>query len=138
MIMKNRIAQLREARGMKQEDLAKALHVSAATIANWEKERRDPTPESLLELSALFDVSIDYIMCNKIDPMRGRDWNWSGDNGIGECKTGDFICEGIPHASAIAKALHYMTEEQRDTLLRICSILYPAEFAEILRPRGND
>ena len=87
---------------------------------------------------ALFDVSIDYIMCNKVDSMRGRDWNWYGDDGIGECKTGDFICKGIPHAAAIAKALRYMTEEQRDTLLRICSILYPAEFAEILRPRGND
>ncbi|GHV09532.1 hypothetical protein FACS1894217_13990 [Clostridia bacterium] len=136
-VSKNRIAQLRNAHGISQTQLADIMKVGKQTIANWENHRREPTIESLYELSAYFNTSIDYIMCNKVDPMHGHNWNWTGDNGIGECKSGEYLCENIPHVSAIAKAMRNMTSEQRDTILNLCCIVYPTEFTEILRPRDN-
>lgn len=51
---------LRKEHGYTQERLAKVLHVSVATIIRWESNYRYPTFESLVELSKLYDVTLDY------------------------------------------------------------------------------
>lgn len=60
----NRIKELRQEKGILQSDLAKLLKMGQATISNWETGRHEPDQEALLEMSKLFDVSIDYILGN--------------------------------------------------------------------------
>jgi len=56
------IRNLRTAKGMKQIELANALKVSQATLSNWERGVHDLDSESLIMLSRIFNVSIDYIL----------------------------------------------------------------------------
>lgn len=60
----NRIKLLRNMLGMKQSDFAKRLNVGQATISNWENNRYEPDQDSLIKMSQLFNVSIDYILGN--------------------------------------------------------------------------
>lgn len=58
----NRIKQLRNAREMKQADLAIQLKVGQNTISNWENGKTEPDSASLQKMSAIFDCTIDYIL----------------------------------------------------------------------------
>lgn len=58
----NRIKQLRTALEMKQSDLARQLNVGQNTISNWETGKTEPDTGSLQKMSAVFGVSIDYIL----------------------------------------------------------------------------
>lgn len=55
--MKNRVRELRNAKGITQPQLAKELGVSLATIQNWEAEKTDMTGYSLAMLCDFFHVS---------------------------------------------------------------------------------
>ena len=57
-----RIAQLRKTIGMNQLQLAQKLHVSASTIGMYEQGRRTPSIEILIQMSRIFNVSIDYLI----------------------------------------------------------------------------
>ena len=58
----NRIKQLRNAREMKQADLAMQLKVGQNTISNWENGKTEPDSASLQKMSTIFDCTIDYIL----------------------------------------------------------------------------
>lgn len=58
----NRIKQLRTGLEMKQSDLARQLSVGQNTISNWETGKTEPDTASLQKMSAIFSVSIDYIL----------------------------------------------------------------------------
>lgn len=58
----NRIKQLRTGLEMKQSDLARQLNVGQNTISNWETGKTEPDTGSLQKMSAVFGVSIDYIL----------------------------------------------------------------------------
>ena len=47
--------------GMKQEKVAKEIHVSKNTIVNWEKGTSEPTINQGKELAALYNMPLDYI-----------------------------------------------------------------------------
>lgn len=57
-----RLRILRENSNMNQEKLAKMLNLSASTIGMYEQGRRQPDNETLLKLTEIFDVSLDYLM----------------------------------------------------------------------------
>lgn len=59
----NRLRFLRTEKGESLEKIAKYLNVSIQTISNYEKEKRDMTPDTILKLAKYFDVSIDYLLC---------------------------------------------------------------------------
>lgn len=59
--MKNRVRELRKAKGITQPQLAQALGVSLATIQNWEAEKTDMTGYSLAMLCDFFHVSPNEI-----------------------------------------------------------------------------
>lgn len=44
-----------------QEDVARKLHISKATICSWENENTEPTLSQLRKLANLYNISIDYI-----------------------------------------------------------------------------
>lgn len=57
-----RIKQLRKDEGITQSELANKLKCSLSKIAMWETEKREPTKDDLINLSIVFDVSIDYLL----------------------------------------------------------------------------
>lgn len=60
----SRLKQLREEKGMLQEELARALSVSPSAIGMYERDYREPSDELLLQIARFFDVSIDYLLGN--------------------------------------------------------------------------
>ena len=63
------IRDLRLAHGLTQEGLAAALYVSRQTISHWESGRTVPDAQSLLLMSALFDVTIDELVKEGVETM---------------------------------------------------------------------
>ena len=59
--MKNRIEEIRKARGMNQEELAKALGVSRQTISSLENGRYNPSIELAYKLSKYFGMMIEEV-----------------------------------------------------------------------------
>ena len=59
----NRIKILREEFGYTQQDLADKIDGAKSTIAMYENETRKPSLEVLVNLSEIFNCSIDYILC---------------------------------------------------------------------------
>lgn len=59
-----KIALARKAKGLTQNDLAEALYVTHQAVSKWENGKSIPSIEILLELTTLFDITIDYILDN--------------------------------------------------------------------------
>ncbi len=61
MTMKNNIKDLRKDRGLRQEDVAKALGVTRQTIIAIENNKYDPTLELAMKISVFFGVTVNDI-----------------------------------------------------------------------------
>ena len=59
--MKNRIEEIRKARDVNQEELAKALGVSRQTISSLENGRYNPSIELAYKLSKSFGMTIEEV-----------------------------------------------------------------------------
>ncbi|NJE43376.1 helix-turn-helix transcriptional regulator [Thermococcus sp. GR6] len=59
--MKNRLRELREAKGLTQEELAKALGVTRQTIIAIEKGKYDPSLKLAFKIARFFGVLIEDI-----------------------------------------------------------------------------
>lgn len=68
MKIENRIAQLREQKGWTQEEVSTSIGISRAALSHYEKSRRKPDFETLLQLADLFQVSIDYLIGRRSIP----------------------------------------------------------------------
>lgn len=64
------IKDLRLGKNMKQSELAVALGVSVATISNWERGVYEPDQNSLLRLSEMFNVTVDYLIGNESEQQK--------------------------------------------------------------------
>lgn len=60
--MNYRIAKLREARGLSQQQLAEKIGMSQGTIAMWETDKRRIPDDKLILLADFFNVTTDYIL----------------------------------------------------------------------------
>lgn len=58
----NRIKQLRTEKGLLQSDVAKYIDKSERIVGFYENGKRDPNTDTLIKLSELFNVSVDYIL----------------------------------------------------------------------------
>ena len=58
----NRLKYLRTERGENLEKVAEYLNVSIQTISNYENEKRDMTPDTIIKLAEYFGVSTDYLL----------------------------------------------------------------------------
>lgn len=47
--------------GLKQIDVARALHVSTATVVSWEKGTTEPTVSQALELCSMYNAPFDLV-----------------------------------------------------------------------------
>ena len=61
---KDRLRELRTAKGISQQELADMLNVHAMTISGYERGIRRPNFEMLDEIADYFDVSVDYLIGN--------------------------------------------------------------------------
>ena len=59
--MKNRLEEIRKARGIKQEELAQALEVSRQTIGSLENGRYNPSITLAFKIARYFSMSIEEI-----------------------------------------------------------------------------
>lgn len=59
--MKNRLEELRKARGIRQEELANALEVSRQTIGSLENERYNPSILLAFKIARYFGLTIEDI-----------------------------------------------------------------------------
>ena len=57
-----RIAQLRRRTGLSQSQLAHQLHISPSALGMYEQGRRTPSLEILVQMSRIFNVSLDYLI----------------------------------------------------------------------------
>lgn len=60
--MLENLKRAREAAGLSQKQIALALHVSGATVSNWESGEISPKVDNLKALSELLGVSTDYLI----------------------------------------------------------------------------
>lgn len=59
--MKNRVEEIRSGRGIRQDELAKALGVSRQTISSIENGRYNPSISLAFKLARYFEVSIEEL-----------------------------------------------------------------------------
>ena len=64
-MLSKQIAYLRKKSGMSQSQLAAALNVRPSTIGMYEQGRRVPDLPTLISISRLFGVSLDYLVTGR-------------------------------------------------------------------------
>jgi transcriptional regulator with XRE-family HTH domain len=64
--MKTRLKELRVEKGYTQQEVANAIMCAVSTYAHYEKDERRIDPDTLINLSKFFKVSIDYILYNEV------------------------------------------------------------------------
>lgn len=57
-----RLSGLRKSTQVTQQELASFMNVTQATISNWEKGKKNPNIQDLIDLSNFFNVSSDYLL----------------------------------------------------------------------------
>lgn len=72
MTLGEKIKQLRTAQGLSQEKLAELLNVSRSAVAKWEVDGGTPDIDNLLQLSAVFEVSLDELVGNNDRKMKTK------------------------------------------------------------------
>lgn len=60
----DRLKELRKENHMRQKDLADILNVRNTTVSAWEIGDNEPDIKTLIALSKIFKVSIDYLVGN--------------------------------------------------------------------------
>lgn len=55
------LRKLRKTKGLSQEQLADKLHMDKSNISKYESNFQSPTLETMTELAAIFNVSLDYL-----------------------------------------------------------------------------
>ncbi|MEI3347048.1 helix-turn-helix transcriptional regulator [uncultured Oscillibacter sp.] len=66
--MKNRLEELRRARGIRQEELAEALEVSRQTIGSLENGRYNPSILLAFKIARYFGMTIEEIFLYEEEP----------------------------------------------------------------------
>lgn len=68
-----RLKEVREQKGLTQNDVAQALGVQRPTYARWENESREPDIETLYKLANFFETSVSYLLGEIADPRTIRE-----------------------------------------------------------------
>ena len=113
MELGKRLKELRNRKGMTQDELAERLFVSRQTISSWENDKSYPDIHSLLMISELFSVSLDTLV--KGDIGDGQDILCRVHS---ECLTGDaFGSLKCDCGQQFAAAMSQIEKEGRGILL---------------------
>ena len=70
------LKEIRQAKGLTQDQLAEALHVTRQAVSNWETGRSEPDIETLLALAEALDTGADALIYGpeppKYEPMQKK------------------------------------------------------------------
>lgn len=66
-IFGERLRALRAEKNIGQNELAKVLNLSNASISYWETGKQSPTADAIFKIAQFFDVSADYLIGLKND-----------------------------------------------------------------------
>lgn len=70
MNFSEKLLTLRKAKDLTQEQLAEKLNVSRQSVSKWESGQATPDLEKIVEISAIFDVTTDYLLkSSEIDDL---------------------------------------------------------------------
>lgn len=70
MNFSEKLLTLRKAKDLTQEQLAEKLDVSRQSVSKWESGQATPDLEKIVEISAIFDVTTDYLLkSSEIDDL---------------------------------------------------------------------
>lgn len=67
MNLGNRISDLRKRKKWTQNDFANKLFVTDKTISSWESNRTEPSLETIMKLSELFECNISYLIYGNME-----------------------------------------------------------------------
>lgn len=70
MTFGEKLQALRKQKGMSQEQLASQITVSRQAISKWELDNSLPDTENVIQLSEIFDVSIDYLLKDNVQNIK--------------------------------------------------------------------
>ena len=62
------LKQLRQSAGMTQKELAEKIGVTKSVISYYELQERTPSPEILIKLASVFNVTTDYLLGIEREP----------------------------------------------------------------------
>lgn len=60
-VFSERLKELRQKKGLTQQEIADLLHVNRVTYTNWEKGNREPNFETIIKIADLLEVSLDWL-----------------------------------------------------------------------------
>ena len=80
MIFPERLKELRQKKGLTQQEIADLVHVNRVTYTNWEKGNREPNFEKLFLLVEYLETTTDYLL-GKSDNNTKRNYR-DGEDGI--------------------------------------------------------
>lgn len=63
----NKLKNLRENKGLLQKELADKIGISLSSISMYERGERQPDNDTLKKISKFFNVTVDYLLDNKLD-----------------------------------------------------------------------
>ena len=58
----NRLLQYRKSSGLSQEELAEKLNISRQSVSKWERAEASPDTDNLIELSKIYNVTLDELL----------------------------------------------------------------------------
>ncbi len=64
----SRLAEMRRAHGLSQEELAEKLNVSRQAVSKWERAESSPDTDNLIALAQLYGVSLDVLLGLHLPP----------------------------------------------------------------------
>ena len=78
MSLGTNIKQLREERGLTQEQVADKIGITFQAVSSWERDEYKPDTEKLIKLAELFDVSVSALVEEKqsVFATKKAIYNW--------------------------------------------------------------
>ncbi len=64
-----RIAALRRQANLSQSELAEQLRISPSAVGMYEQGRREPSVDTLVAMSRIFRVSLDFLLTGQVPPQ---------------------------------------------------------------------
>lgn len=94
-MLANQITILRKEAGMSQSQLAKKLNVGPSAVGMYEQGRRTPAIDILIQMSKLFEVSLDYLITGTETTNSATDEKDVVTRPVCPCMTCRFCCNKL-------------------------------------------
>ena len=126
----NKISNLRNKRGLTQQELADRLNVSRSLVAMWENEKRTPDYFSIAAMANVFGVEKTEIIDNKLNEDRHSTESGAIDNEIEDMTGGIDSAESKEELSMAVKAF-LSRQSTKDNEIFMARYLFKKTYKEI-------